>query len=185
MLRDFNFNLSRLRWIPLCTGIIAVGLGIWCLVSPVTSIPFMAYAFAAILCVAGVVNLVFAAVNRSFIPNWGWSLAIGLIDLVAGIWLLCLPEPEVAVTFVIVLGIWMLCVAINAICETLLLSESSGWWTFLSIVLLVIAIYFAVVFLSSPGAMAVAGWLYLGFSLLCYGVFRICLYWRIRQLAAR
>ena len=181
-MRKFDFRLSRFSWIPLFTGIVAVGLGIWCLCSPLTSVPVMAYLFAAILCGAGVFNLVFAIVNRRALPNWGWALALGILDLIAGVWLFTLPEAELAVTFVIVLGIWLLCISINAICETFVLSRSSTAWTVLSILLLFATIYFAIVILSSPAAMAVAGWLYLGFSLIAFGAFRIALYWRLNRL---
>lgn len=181
-MKNLDFRLSRYRWIPFVTGIIAVGLGIWCLCSPVTSMPVLAYIFAALVCVAGVFNLAFAAYNRRVIPNWGWSLAIGILDIVAGIWMLCLPEEELAVTFVIVMGIWLLCVAINAICETFVISSSSIGWTIFSVIMLIATIYFAVLVLSSPAAMAIAGWLYLGISLITFGAFRIALSWRLRQL---
>lgn len=181
-MNNIELKITRYRWIPLVTGIIAIGLGIWCLCSPVTSIPVMAYIFAGAVCVAGIFNLVFAYINSRVAPNWGWSLAIGLLDLVAGIWMFCLPEEELAVTFVIVLGIWLLCVAINAICETFVLGSRNIWWTLFSVFLLVITIYFAIVVISSPVAMAVTGWLYLGISLITYGIFRMAVYGNLRRI---
>lgn len=177
-----GLRITRYRWIPLVTGLIAIGLGIWCLCSPVTSVPVMAYIFAGLLCVAGIFNFAFAYINSRIAPNWGWSLALGILDLVAGIWMLCLPEEELAVTFVIVLGIWLLCVAINAICETFVLSTTSIWWTIFSVFMLVITIYFAIVVISSPVVMAVTGWLYLGISLITYGIFRMAVYGNLRRI---
>jgi uncharacterized membrane protein HdeD (DUF308 family) len=132
--------------------------------------------------VAGVCNLAFVAFNGRRAPNWGWALALGLLDMIAGIWMLSLPEEELAVTFIIVLGIWLLCVAINAICETFVLSSASVWWTIFAVIMLVATIYFAIMFLSSPLTMAVAGWLYLGISLIAFGAFRISVSCRLHQL---
>jgi uncharacterized membrane protein HdeD (DUF308 family) len=181
---NFTRGITRLWWIPLITGIVAVGLGIWCLCSPVTSVPVLAYIFAGLICLAGVFNLVYVCVNRAKAPNWGWALALGLLDLLAGIWMLSLPEEELAVTFVIVLGIWLICVAINAICETFVLSTGSILWTVFSVIMLIATIWFAVMFLSSPLTMAVAGWIYLGISLITFGAFRISISCRLRSLTA-
>lgn len=179
---NIGLGITRYRWIPLIVGIIAIGLGIWCLCSPVSSVPVMAYIFAGLVCVAGIFNLCFAGLNHRVAPNWGWAVALGILDLVAGIWMFCLPEQELAVTFVIVLGIWLLCVAINAICETLVLSRNSVGWTIFSVIMLVLSIYFAIVVISSPVTMAVAGWLYLGISLITYGIFRVSMYGRLKTL---
>lgn len=184
-MENLNFGITRFRWIPLLSGIIAIGLGIWCFCSPVTSIPVMAYMFAAIICLAGVFNLTFAAVNRRHFPNWGWSLALGILDLLAGIWMLCLPEEELAITFVIVLGIWLVCIAINAICESFVISNNSVLWTIFAIVMLIVTIYFAALVLSSPLSMALAGWVYLGISLISFGIFRIAMYGRLQHLHQR
>lgn len=142
----------------------------------------MAYVFAAGLCLAGLLNLSFACFNRNIAPNWGWSLALGLLDLVAGIWMFCLPEGQLVVTFIVVLGIWLVCVAINAICEMFIIGSGSGWLTVLSVLLLVATVYFAVVVLSSPITLAFAGWLYLGISLISFGIIRIIIGCRLGQL---
>lgn len=179
---NFTRGITRFWWIPMLTGLISLGFGIWCLCSPSTSVPVLAYIFAALVCVAGVFNLAYAFANRAGAPNWGWALALGLLDLIAGIWMFTLPEEELAVTFVIVLGVWLICIAINAICETFVLSSGSGLWTVFSIILLIATIWFAVMFLSSPLTIAVAGWIYLGISLITFGVFRVAISCRLRNL---
>ncbi len=181
-MENLKGGLTRIWWVPMVTGLIAIGLGIWCLCSPVTSVPVLAYLFAALICLAGVFNIGYAFINRRIAHNWGWSLALGLLDLVAGIWLFTLPEAELATTFVIVLGIWLVCIAINAICETFVLSTGSVLWTICSVILLVLTIWFAFMLLSSPVSMAVAGWMYLGFSLIAFGVFRVTVSGRLRKL---
>jgi len=61
-------------------------------------------------------------------------------------------------------------------------SGNSFWWTVFSVIMLVATIYFAIMFISSPVSMAIAGWLYLGVSLITFGVFRISISYRIKQL---
>ncbi len=181
-MKNFIGSLTRFWWAPLVTGLISIGLGVWCLCSPVTSVPVLAYIFAAFICLAGVFNVVHALMNRGISHHWGWALALGLLDLVCGIWLLTLPEEELAVTFVIVLGIWLVCITINAICETFVLGSGSVWWTIFAIILLAVTIWFAFLLLSSPVSMALAGWIYLGISLIAFGVFRLTVAGRIKQL---
>lgn len=179
---NFNGGVTRFWWIPMLTGLISIGFGVWCLCSPVTSVPVLAYIFAGLVCLAGIFNLVYGVINHHIAHNWGWSLALGLLDLVAGIWLFTLPEEELAATFVIVIGIWLICVTINAICETFMLSSGSVIWSIFSILLLGVTIWFAFLLLSSPVSMAVAGWMYLGISLIAFGVFRVSISTRIRKL---
>lgn len=178
----FKGGLTRFWWAPMVTGIIAIGLGVWCLCSPATSIPVLAYVFAALICVAGGFNLGYGIINRRIAHNWGWSLALGLLDLVAGIWLFTLPEAELATTFIIVVGIWLICITINAFCETFMFSSGSPLWTTFSLILLLITIWFAFILISNPVSMAVAGWLYLGISLIAYGVFRVSVAGKIRSI---
>lgn len=33
-----------------------------------------------------------------FNSHWGWSLVIGILDIICGVWLLCLPEPALTVS---------------------------------------------------------------------------------------
>lgn len=179
---NFKGGITRFWWIPMLTGIISIGLGVWCLCSPTTSIPVLAYVFAALMCLAGLFNLGYAIINRQIAHNWGWSLALGLLDLVAGIWLFTLPEEELAATFIIVIGIWLICVTINAICETFVLSSGSVLWTVFSLILLFVTIWFAFLLLSNPVSMAVAGWIYLGISLIAFGVFRVSVSSRIKSI---
>lgn len=181
---SFETRITRLWWIPLITGLLCLGLGVWCLVSPLTSIPFMAYAFAGVLCVAGLFNIWFSVANANIAPNWGWALALGLLEIVAGGWMFCLSPAEAEITFVWIIGIWLLVVSINAICETCMLGGGRSWgWSIFTALLLVATIIFAVFLLSSPMMTIMAGWLYLGISLITFGVYRICVSFKVRSIS--
>lgn len=183
-MKELTVEITRHRWVPLLTGVIAIVLGIWCFCSPVSSVSFLAHLFAILICLAGVFNLFFAYKNYRTYAHWKWPLALGLVDLVAGVWLLCLPDKTLAYAFVLVVGIWLICVSVNAVGETLMLSRRSAGWTAFSVVMLVITIVFAVILLCSPASIAVVGWLYLGLSLLSFGICRVAMYWRLQSVAA-
>ena len=94
-------RLHRMWWVPLVTGVVSIGLGAWCLYSPASSLPVLAYVFAAIMVVAGVLNMEYAYANYSLGTNWGWSMALGIIELVCGIWLFTLPSLVIGSIFVL------------------------------------------------------------------------------------
>ncbi len=175
-------GISRLWWLPMITGLISIAIGIWCLCSPLTSLPVLAYAFCICLCVAGFMNLIYAFSNMGGHYSWGWSLAYGLIELLCGGWLLTLPVPAMTTAFVYAIGLFILFVAINAICESVMIYNQASFWIGWFIALLLATIICALVFLAGPIAGGIASWLYIGISLICYGVFRILFSAKLRRL---
>ena len=166
-------GLRRLLWLPIVTGIISIVLGVWCLCSPVESMELFAYIFAGCLCVAGVLNLCLALGNKSVGFSWGWALAMGILELICGIWLLALPAPVLAASFMFFVGIWIIVAAINSLCESFMLASMSAGWTVFSVLLLIATIIMAVVFLSSPIAGGVFVGMCIGLSLIFFGVYRL------------
>lgn len=184
-LQQFRGGITRLWWVPLITGLLAIGLGIWSLFSPVTSIEVFAYIFAACIVGAGILNLAYSITTNGFDSNWGWAMALGLIEIIAGIWMLTLPAQLLATAFVIVVGVWILVSAIMSIAEAGVMSAYSPGWIVWMILLLVATVIFAIIFLSSPIAGGVAVWMFLGISLLLFGIYRISLAFQIRALNRR
>ena len=183
-MNEFTLEITRHRWVPLLTGMIAILLGIWCFCSPVSSVAFLAHMFAILICLAGVFNLFFAYRNYKMSAHWKWALAFGLVDVIAGVWLLCLPDKALAFAFVLVVGIWLICVSINAVAETFMMNRRSARWTAFSVIMLILTIIFAVILLCSPASIAAVGWLYLGLSLLSFGIYRVAMYWRLQSVAS-
>lgn len=161
-------------WIPLVTGLICIGLGVWTICCPAESIPVLAYTFALCLFFAGCFNLGFAIAASGF-PNWGWALATGILELIAGGWMLFMPIAEVSVVFIFVAGIWLMCVAVNGLCEAIVMSRFSNGWLVWMVIDLIAVFILAVVFLSQPIVGAVTVWLWLGISLIGFGIYRLML----------
>lgn len=173
----------NLWWIPLMTGIIGIGLGIWCLVSPTTSMPIFAYGFAGCLIAAGILNLAYSISNTKRHPGWGWSLALGLLEIGAGAWMFTLNEQMIIATFIYVIGIWILVVAINAFCESIMFASYSPVMMIFMFLLCIAAGVFAVIFLSSPIMGGIAVWLWIGLALITFGFYRLMFAFQARKIA--
>lgn len=166
-------GLRKFIWLPVITGLISIGLGIWCLYSPGTSLEVFAYVFAGCLCAAGVLNMALAFGNSTVGWNWGWALAMGLLELFCGIWMFTFPAPVLTSVFVFFIGIWIIVAAINSLCESFMMSAFSPAWTVFSVLLLIATIVLAFIFLANPIAGGIAVWLWIGLSLIFFGTYRL------------
>lgn len=178
----FQGGLTRLWWVPLITGIISIAIGIWCLCSPVISLSVLAYVFAGCMCGAGILNISFGIINSAPHSNWGWSLALGIMEILLGIWLFTLPESMLVTTFIFAVGIYLIVIAINAICESCMLASYAGDWMGWILLLLLATLVFAAIFLSGPVAGGIAVWLYIGLSFITFGIYRLILSAKIRRI---
>lgn len=176
---DLKSRLHLLWWIPTITGILSIALGVWCFCSPATSLPIFAIFFACILMLAGIMNLGYAISNRKNNTNWGWSLAMSLVELICGIWLYTMPVAQLTVVFVYAIGFWLIFVAINSICESATLARYGWGWSILMILLLIATLVFAFYFLSDPLLGMEAGWLWIGISFITFGIYRLCLSYKL------
>ncbi len=166
--------VRKLWWIPLVTGLLSIALGVWTLCAPAESIPILAYVFTFAMLAAGVLNLSYS-IFAIGAPNWGWSMALGIIEIIAGIWMLSLPEMMLVSAFMFIVGIWIMVVAINSLCESCVMSAYSGGWIWWMILLLIATIALSIIFLSGPVAGGIVVWLWLGISFITFGLFRIIL----------
>ncbi|MDE6028401.1 MAG: DUF308 domain-containing protein [Muribaculaceae bacterium] len=185
MKNTFRRVSTKLWWFPLITGILSIGLGIWCLCSPDSSLTVLAYVFTAILLLAGCMNISYGIINTAPHSNWGWSLALGLIEVILAFWLYSLPAEVLMTAFVFGVGIYLIVVAINALCESFMLSSHSGEWTWLFVIFLLATLFFAFVFLAGPIAGGIAVWLYIGISFITFGCYRIGLAIKLNRINHR
>lgn len=174
--------ISRYWWIPLVTGLIAIGFGIWCLCDPSQSLPVLSYLFAAGMVLAGVMNCSFAFVNTSLYSGWGWSLFLGILELIAGIWMFFIPVPEMTVMFMYIVAIWILVVAIQSFVECCMLMKYSVWYVLGMILMLFCSIVFSFILLVNPIESIYISWLWIGLSLIMYGCYRVAFSFSMRNL---
>lgn len=179
---EFKGRLHKIWWIPLLTGLLSIALGIWCFCSPQTSLPIFAIFFACILVVAGVMNACYAISNRSLGTNWGWALALAILELICGIWLYTMPTPQLTIVFVYAVGFWLIFAAINSICESMALARFGWGWTVFMVILLVLTIIFGFIFITDPIFGLEAGWLWIGISFITFGIYRMTLAFMLNSI---
>lgn len=175
-------GIRRFWWIPLITGLLSIGLGIWTLCCPAESLPVLAYGFAGVLTFAGILNLIYGIVSSNLMTGWGWTIAMGLLEIVAGVWLFWMPEGQLIASFIFIVGVWILVAAINSLAEACMLSALSPGWVVWMIVMLIITFVLAVMFLTNPLTGGVAVWLWLGISFITFGVYRLILAGRLKTI---
>lgn len=169
----FKQGITRYWWLPMLTGLVCIALGIWTLCSPASALPVLAYVFAIGMICAAIFDLSFGFGTSRFNTQWGWEIAIGIMELIGGIWLLTLPVEAMTVAFMYIVGIWILISAINSIAQTFALSVFSPAMTVWAVLLLLATIFFAMIFLFNPIAGGIAVWMWIGIALITYGCFRM------------
>ncbi len=88
-----NVRESVKYWyIPLVTGLILVGTGLWTFSAPVASFVALSIVFSLSFLMSGILEIIFAISNRNEIDNWGWSLVLGIMTALVGVVLLSHPE---------------------------------------------------------------------------------------------
>ncbi|MBD5195334.1 MAG: hypothetical protein HDS71_06455 [Bacteroidales bacterium] len=180
---SLNRGATKLWWIPLVTGILALAIGVWCLFSPLDTLTVLAWFFAAAITAAGVMNLAFGIANTQPHSNWGWSLALGLIEIICGIWLFMMPEAQLITVFIYTIALYLIFVTINAICEAFVLAGYARDWLAWMLLFLFAALVFAIIFLAGPIAGGIAVWLYIGISFIAFGLYRIILAFKLRKMS--
>ncbi|MDE7180504.1 MAG: DUF308 domain-containing protein [Muribaculaceae bacterium] len=185
MKNSYSNGGVKLWWVPLITGILALGIGIWCMFCPLESMTVLAWFFACVILAAGVMNVAYGISNSHPHSNWGWSLALGLIEIICGVWLLVMPEAQLLTVFMWTVAFYLIFVCINAICEAFVLAGYARDWLGWMLIFLFATLVFAVIFLAGPIAGGVAIWLYIGISFIAFGLYRIILAFKLRRINTR
>ncbi len=170
-------------WVSLLVGLLAVILGVWCLATPDTTLIALTYVFVFAFFITGIIEISFAVANKNIFPDWGWRLAVGIIDILFAILLLALPLPIITVGLLYFVGFWILFRSIWAIAESYQLQrwgiKDWGWMLAFGI----LCVVFAFLFLFSPvffkGVFVIA---IVSVALILYGFFRIYLAFKLKSL---
>jgi len=173
----------RRWWISLISGIVAIVLGVCCLLTPDVTLMALSFVFVVMLLVSGLFDIALAASNSRRLRGWGWLMASGIMELLLGVYLGVMPTAVVSQALVFVVGFWILFRGFWALGEAYEFRNcsDSGWWL---VVLAVLVILFAFVFLLSPvwnGLFLV--WL-VSFAFFVYGIYRITHAFALRSLKA-
>ncbi len=182
---NFLSGITRYWWLPLLTGLVCIGLGIWTILSPAQALPVIAATFAYCLLAIGIFDAIWGFSTTKYNPGWGWDLCLAAIDIIAGVWMLSLSPAQMTMAFLYIVVIWMIFAAFNGVGHMFAVSMSNPWTTFFGIILLIATLFFSFWLLISPIGLGVTAWIWLGIALICYGVFKVAVGCKIKTLNSR
>ena len=159
-------------YIPLIIGILFLGIGIWVLTTPIKSYLGLSVLFSISFFVSGVFEVFFSISNRKTMDSWGWSLAMGILNLVIGVLLLSTPSISI-ITLPLYVGFVLLFRGLMAISLSYELKDYGiiDWGNLLAIGIL--STIFAIILLWNPllAGMTIVIWTALAFLTMGDSVF--------------
>lgn len=182
-----NYLLSTFKravknwWISLLVGIIAIVVGTTCMFTPFATFATITLLFVFSFFAGGISEIVFAVSNKNVIHNWGWTLAMGIIDLLFAIFLLANLDiaPLMLCYFI---AFWMLIQSIWGIGMALDLQtvKNSGWGWVLA--LSILSTFASIILLFQPAIAGLFAAYIISFAFISYGILRIFLAFRLKSL---
>ena len=100
-------SLNKLWWVTMLRGIVFVLLAFFIFRHPVNALIGVAIYIGIVLLITGILQTAVSVGVKDTLPNWGWVLAGGLIDIVFGFVLLSNPVLT-ASTLPFVVGFWII-----------------------------------------------------------------------------
>ncbi len=168
-------------YIPLITGIIFVGVGIWSFTSTEDSFVALSKVFSLAILVVGLLEIYFSIANKDVLDNWGWFLVLGILTTIIGGLLFSKPDISSS-TLSLFIGLMLLFRSVVFIGFAYDL-KSMGvleWGTLM--VIGVIGVIFAFILLWNPNFAQVAVVVWTGLSFLAVGIFSIYMAFKMRNL---
>lgn len=169
-------------WVFVLTGLLLIGLGLWAFRNPGEAFLGLTIYFAALILFNGVGGLIFAITNRDHLPGWSWLVAIGIIEIVFGFFLLNSPL-FAAQALVFFVGIWLLlrggATVANAFVLRRLGYRHWGW----TLALGLLGFALAALVLADPAVLALTATVWLALALLVLGGAVAWLGLRLRRAA--
>ena len=168
-------------YIPLIAGIIFVITGIYTVSQPLDSYLALSVIFSISFLLTGVMEIYFAIANRQQVDNWGWNLAMGILDFIVGMILLSNPALSMA-TLPLFVGFIILFRSISAISYGIDLRhyaiKSWGWVVFYGIIGVILAL--AMIFNPVFGGINIVVWTAIAFIIT--GLYSIQLSLALRRI---
>ncbi|HMY83702.1 MAG: HdeD family acid-resistance protein [Saprospiraceae bacterium] len=173
-------NSARHWYLLLILGIVFVLMGVWTLLTPISSLIALSIFFAVTLLVSGLFETIYAIANREIISGWGWNLAGGIIDLLIGF--LLIANPGLSVVFLLFyVGFAMIFRATMTIGWAVQLNKLGfknwGWLLATGIT----GLLFSFMLLWNPAVTGLITIIYLSVAFITLGIAQIIISFRIRK----
>jgi uncharacterized membrane protein HdeD (DUF308 family) len=172
-------NVSISRWMYLLNGALLIVLGIWMLKMPKESFNAMARIVGIIVLISGILELGLSIYFKKIIPEWGWSLVAGVVDILLGAFLIANPK-TILVILTLIISIWLVVRGVLMIREALEMKKGGGdkwkWILGLGILLMILAI----VIIWHPQIVGLTLMIWMAVSFITLGIFRVILAFKLQ-----
>lgn len=174
---------GRLKYwyLLLIFGLISIFLGIMVFSTPGGTYFVLAMLFSYGFMLSGLLEAIYAFVNRDHLANWGWYFTLGLLTLIIGIQLMMHPNLSMMVlTFYV--GFWLLFRSMMYVSSAIDLKKSqSGNW-FWVMFLGILGVIFSLLLLWNPVLTSIAVSVWIGCALITLGFLQIILSLSLRRV---
>ena len=174
-------GLQKLWWFTLLRGIILVLLAFFVFRHPVNAILGVAVYIGVSLLLTGIIQTGVSFATRDIIPNWGWALAGGLIDILFGFVLLSNPVLTAA-SLPFVVGFWIIVSGIMSFVDAFQSRKegNSLWGLGLLGGLLSILVGYFITNNTLVGMLTITTWMGVGFAIA--GIVNIVIGFKLKSL---
>lgn len=174
-------NSVKHWYLPLITGLIFIGVGLYAFAQPAGSYVALAFVFSISFIIAGIMDIIFAVSNREELEGWGWDLALGLMTLLVGIVLIRHPEISM-LTLPLFVGFTVLFRSAMAIGNSLELKKYyiNEWGTLMAIGILGMIFSFILIFNPVLAGLSIVIWT--GLAFIFIGAYSIYLSLRLKKV---
>jgi uncharacterized membrane protein HdeD (DUF308 family) len=142
-------------WLILIGGILTIIIGIFLLTSPVKTTVALVWALGLYWVISGVFTLIGMFLDHT---AWGWKLFIGILSIIAGIWVVRHPivsSAAIPALLVLILGIQGI---ITGVVSLIMAFKGGGWGAGILGALSIIFGIFLVLNWTSPGMALTLVW---------------------------
>ncbi|MGB4253499.1 MAG: HdeD family acid-resistance protein [Minisyncoccales bacterium] len=177
-------NSVKYWYLVLVAGIISIGVGLWVMIFPRESITVTALVFVLTFLITGLFETIFAIANRNAMTNWGWELALGILNLIIGVLLLLNPAISV-LTLAFYVGFVILFHSLAAIIIAFDLKRYLilQWGNLLAMG--IIGFILAVLLLVNPSLTTMVVIIFLGLALIIGGTMSIYFSLKLKKIKER
>lgn len=165
----------------LIAGLIFVVLGIWTLLTPVSSYLTLSVIFSISFLIIGFIEIIFAISNRNEIDSWGWTLVYGILNFLAGVLLISNPSISI-VTLPLFVGFIVLFRSIMAIGTSLDLQNYDVSDSGSLMIIGILGIIFSFILIWNPGFAGLSLVVWTSIALITAGVYSIYFSFKLKKL---
>lgn len=168
-------------YIVFAVGLIFLATGLMILIRPHEAMVALATLLGIAFLIAGIIEIIFALVNKKALTRWLWPMLFGILTALVGLLFISLPEFTVLV-MTLALGLLVVFRSIAAISFSLDVRLLGGrfWWVYM--LLAVIGIFFSFALIISHLLLKELINEWTGLALFTVGLYNVFLGLRLRRL---